>query len=98
MSVIKQGSTGPDAISLQTRLKALGFSPGAIDGNFGPSTTSALMAFQKSKGLIVDGIAGPKTLIAIQNSNSANRGDNGVSPSTTPGRGMPTLLKESDFD
>ena len=66
MSVLKQGATGPDVTALQTNLKQSGFDPGAIDGNFGPGTKAALIAFQKSKGLQADGIAGPQTMGALQ--------------------------------
>ncbi|HEX9545428.1 MAG TPA: peptidoglycan-binding protein [Pyrinomonadaceae bacterium] len=66
MSVLKQGSSGPDVTTLQTRLKELGFDPNGVDGNFGPGTKGALIAFQKSKGLTADGIAGPQTMEALQ--------------------------------
>jgi peptidoglycan L-alanyl-D-glutamate endopeptidase CwlK len=65
MSVLKEGSSGPAVIKLQERLKELGFDPGAIDGDFGPGTEAAVMAFQKSQGLLADGIAGPRTLHAL---------------------------------
>ena len=66
MPTLKQGSKGPKVIELQTKLKELGFDPGAIDGAFGPGTKTALIAFQKSKGLKSDGVAGPFTLAALQ--------------------------------
>jgi peptidoglycan hydrolase-like protein with peptidoglycan-binding domain len=66
MSVLKEGSTGPDVTNLQQRLKDLGFDPNGVDGNFGPGTKAALIAFQKSKGLTADGIAGPQTMAALQ--------------------------------
>jgi peptidoglycan L-alanyl-D-glutamate endopeptidase CwlK len=66
MSVLKQGSSGPDVTALQTRLKELDFDPNGVDGNFGPGTKAALIAFQKSKGLTADGIAGPQTMAALQ--------------------------------
>lgn len=50
---------------LQTALAAKGFNPGAIDGVFGLGTEAAVMAFQRSKGLLADGIAGPRTLAAL---------------------------------
>lgn len=65
MAILKQGSTGPEVTDLQTKLKAAGFDPGTIDGNFGPGTKSALIAFQQSKGLPADGMAGPQTLSAL---------------------------------
>lgn len=66
MSVLKQGSSGPDVTALQRKLKELGFDPNGVDGNFGPGTKAALIAFQKSKGLTADGMAGPQTMSALQ--------------------------------
>jgi putative chitinase len=66
MGVLQQGSTGPDVTALQTKLKALGFDPNGVDGNFGPGTKAAVIAFQQSKGLTADGKAGPNTMAAMQ--------------------------------
>jgi putative chitinase len=77
MPVLKQGSSGADVTALQQQLKDLGFDPNGVDGNFGPGTRAAVIAFQQSKGLQADGIAGPATLAALQPDGSA--GD-----STTP--------------
>ena len=104
MAVLKQGSKGAQVVNLQTKLKGLGFDPGSADGRFGPATKKALIAFQKSKGLRADGIAGPKTNQALDEAVKANSGtpstgdesSGNTGPSlTTPG--MPTLLTESDF-
>lgn len=51
--------------SYQQALASAGFSPGPIDGVRGPKTIAAIKAFQKSKGLVVDGIVGPKTTAAF---------------------------------
>jgi putative chitinase len=66
MPTLRQGSSGPDVTNLQQRLKDLGFDPNGVDGRFGPGTTTALKAFQRSKGLQADGVAGPNTLAALQ--------------------------------
>jgi len=66
MPTLKTGSVGADVTKLQTKLKKLGFDPKGVDGKFGPGTKKALIAFQKSNGLKPDGIAGPKTLAALQ--------------------------------
>lgn len=50
---------------LQRRLASLGFSPGPIDNEWGPKTRRAVMDFQASAGLRVDGIVGPKTRAAL---------------------------------
>ncbi|MFZ4855312.1 MAG: peptidoglycan-binding protein [Desulfuromonadaceae bacterium] len=66
MSVLKEGTTGPAVVQLQEKLKARGFNPGSCDGDFGPATEAAVMAFQKSVGLLADGVAGPRTLSALE--------------------------------
>ena len=57
--VLRVGSSGPKVRALQEGLKALDFRPGAVDGQYGATTASAVMAFQKFTGLDRDGIAGP---------------------------------------
>src|SRR5437879_8029587 len=68
MPILKLGSSGSDVKNLQQKLKDLGFDPKGVDGNFGPGTKAAVIAFQKSKGLHADGIAGPQTLSAATGS------------------------------
>ena len=52
---------------LQRRLRTAGFSPGPIDGRYGPLTQAAVESFQASRHLQIDGIAGPITLTALHN-------------------------------
>lgn len=65
MNVLKMGMTGNDVKLLQRAVKDHGFDPGTIDGNFGAGTEAAVIAFQKSSGMLADGIAGPRTLSAL---------------------------------
>lgn len=65
MDVLQLGASGPDVIKLQKKLQKAGFNPGATDGDFGPGTEAALIAFQRSEGMLDDGIAGPRTLQAL---------------------------------
>jgi peptidoglycan hydrolase-like protein with peptidoglycan-binding domain/DNA-binding CsgD family transcriptional regulator len=53
------GSSGVRAV--QRRLRELGFRPGPVDGLFGPRTEHAVLVFQRTHGLAVDGIVGPQT-------------------------------------
>ncbi|MGH2840719.1 MAG: peptidoglycan-binding domain-containing protein, partial [Solirubrobacteraceae bacterium] len=58
---LKKGSKGQAVEDLQEALKALGFSPGKVDGIFGAATEKAVKAFQASVGIDADGIVGPIT-------------------------------------
>jgi len=86
MPILRQGSSGPDVTNLQQKLKALGFDPNGTDGNFGPGTRKAVIAFQQSKGLQADGIAGPATLAAVDDAGAGDgAGDGPTSDSATAG-------------
>lgn len=55
-----------DAVWLQDTLNKLGCTPPlVVDGIIGAATRTATRAFQASKGLDVDGIAGPQTILAL---------------------------------
>ena len=55
------GSMGTIVSLLQSRLNSIGFSCGSVDGMFGQNTKQAVMNFQKSRKLSVDGIVGKNT-------------------------------------
>ena len=66
MPTLQEGSTGPVVSSLQTLLTngAPGqwiTTPQGIDGNFGPHTKAAVVAFQTWGGVAQDGIVGDQT-------------------------------------
>jgi len=50
---------------IQGALKAAGYNPGSVDGQLGPSTVSAVSAYQKSKGLSGGGVLTAKTVKAL---------------------------------
>lgn len=60
-STLEKGSRGADVIYLQTRLTAMGYTVGKIDGVFGKKTDMAVKQFQTDNGLEIDGIVGPQT-------------------------------------
>jgi putative chitinase len=64
--VLRRGSSGFEVERLQSRLATLGFSPGQIDGRFGPATEAALLGAQRALGLLADGVCGPATWRALE--------------------------------
>ena len=65
------GHTGPRVAAMQRGLGAAGVLAGPFDGDFGPGTERALLAFQAQHGLPVDGIAGPTVLDAVASAGPA---------------------------
>jgi peptidoglycan-N-acetylglucosamine deacetylase len=58
--ILKYGSSGTAVKQLQQALVNKGYKI-SMDGSFGPATRSAVMSYQSSQGLTVDGIVGPST-------------------------------------
>jgi len=88
--ILKVGSRGEDVKTLQNYLNSLGFSVGKVDGIFGPATKNAVINFQKSKGLVADGIVGPATLGALAaaiNKPGNDKPSNGDKGNDSPSRG-----------
>jgi peptidoglycan hydrolase-like protein with peptidoglycan-binding domain len=64
--VMKRGQRGWDVAGLQFMLRKRGFSPGSIDGGFGPATLASVKRFQAARNLTVDGLVGRATLSAVR--------------------------------
>jgi peptidoglycan hydrolase-like protein with peptidoglycan-binding domain len=82
-SVLQLGSRSEAVKKLQLSLKQLNFFVGNPTGYFGLVTKDAVIRFQKNKGLFVDGIAGSRTITAIEQSlvnvsNDAVGGENSI--------------------
>ena len=56
---------GPTVREIQRKLKEKKFTAGGIDGDFGPNTHAAVVSFQASRGLLVDGEVGATTARAL---------------------------------
>ena len=67
---LKRGDTGSDVQEMQANLMMLGYDLGSYgaDGDFGSRTEKAVMAFQRSSALDVDGKFGPKSFSAMKSS------------------------------
>ena len=82
-ATLKQGDVSSTVKSMQQRLIELGYLTGKADGNFGAQTYAALVAFQRANALNADGVAGQKTLEALNKANAkANAGSTPSTPST----------------
>ena len=68
---LKTGSRGELVSALQTRLQALGYYNGTVDGEYGSATAEAVKKFQKNNGLTADGVAGSQTLEKLYVSGTA---------------------------
>jgi peptidoglycan hydrolase-like protein with peptidoglycan-binding domain len=80
---LKQGLCGPEVEYLQRQLHAAGFFEGTVDGVFDARTKAAVMAFQRARGLEVNGITGLKTWAALD---------------TRRGTGLRPVLKRGDCE
>ena len=81
--ILRQGASGDDVKSVQTRLQSLGYYAGTIDGKYGSGTVSAMQEFQRRNGLVVDGKAGSNTYAKLFS-------DSAVGAETTTPTPMPT--------
>ncbi len=79
----------PAVAHLQRQLKRAGFGPGPVDGRFGPRTEHALLAFQRSRHLAADGIAGALTGRALRTVGQVSRPHNGPKGKAAPPRSAP---------
>ncbi len=76
--VLRQGSSGTAVRELQQALRNAGHAVD-VDGQFGPQTRNAVLAFQRARGLSADGIVGAQTWGALG------------SVAASSGSGQPTL-------
>jgi peptidoglycan hydrolase-like protein with peptidoglycan-binding domain len=75
---------GPKVAAVQVALKRIGLYNATVDGVRGPMTKSAILRFQRRRGLSVDGVVGPQTRRAFGKrgrpafgSRTMKRGDRG---------------------
>lgn len=60
------GVEGPRSLKVQQDLILLQYLPAtAADSKYGPGTAAGVRRFQEAERLVVDGVAGPKTLAAL---------------------------------
>ena len=80
---LREGSSGAAVRALQERLKALDCYSGNVTGHYGRLTKEAVRRYQRANGLTADGIAGPRTLAAIQGALAGAEESRTPAPSVT---------------
>lgn len=75
--------------SLQTRLKELGYYTGFLDGELGPLTSSAVVAFKRAHGLKPRDYVGPITLTKLFSDEAKAK------PAPKPIKGEPAWIAEA---
>ena len=94
---LRRGYTGDDVVTVQQRLKELGYYTGSIDGVYGSGSIAAATAFQKNNGLKVDGLTGQSTYAALFSSSAVAAGSSGSSSSgSSSSSGAYVKLKSGD--
>ena len=68
----KKGNSGKNVLALQQALKIKGYYKAPINSKYDDNTVAAVKAFQKSKGLTQDGVAGNATIKALFGKNAAD--------------------------
>lgn len=89
--ILRPGMSGDDVKSVQSRLKALGYYTGTVDGNYGTGTMAAVASFQLRNNLSADGVAGKRTYKKLYSSDALAAIS---TPTSTPTTGVtrPTRL------
>ncbi|HWB56291.1 MAG TPA: peptidoglycan-binding protein [Gaiellaceae bacterium] len=64
--LVHRGMVGWDVSVVQALLTRKGVRTGGLDGIFGAHTRRAVLAFQRRRGLVVDGVVGPSTIRALR--------------------------------
>jgi peptidoglycan hydrolase-like protein with peptidoglycan-binding domain len=63
--VLKKGSTGLPVRRLQSRMSAVNFDVGGVDGRFGAKTETAVKTLQQQAGVSADGVVGKQTWLIV---------------------------------
>lgn len=73
--ILRPGDRGPEVVRLRERLRAMGHGGASLSPLYDEPLTAAVVAFQERAGLAPDGVAGPRTLGALNRPASARLGE-----------------------
>ena len=94
---LRRGSSGAQVRCVQSRLTALGYPVGPLDGAFGNMTHNGVVRYQRAKGLLADGIVGRITGTSLGIWGTAASGATGGSTTAaqcTPPSGVPATARQ----
>lgn len=80
-TTIRLNNIGDAVVTVQTRLKELGYYAGDVTGTYDKATQKAVKAFQKANGIKADGAVGAETMNRLESGSALPEG---VTPSPTP--------------
>jgi len=95
-STLEFGSRGSAVLKLQKALLAVGFDPNGTDGKFGRGTENAVKAYQRARGLTVDGKAGNLTQTRLYSEAEGSGGSSGSGSGSGTETTNPNTLKYGD--
>ncbi|NMF57743.1 peptidoglycan-binding protein [Pseudanabaena yagii] len=90
LTAIAEVTPSSDVKYVQSLLAKNGFDPGAIDGVAGSSTKNAIIRAQQSLGLAPDGVAGSRTIAALENGAPVAKVEAKASESDTTSASVPS--------
>ncbi len=94
---LRSGDSGDDVKNVQTRLKALGYYTGTVDGKYGSGTVAAIVTFQTQNGLKADGAAGSGTYsVLFSDSAKEHTKTETAAPTATPVATPSRTLRSGD--
>lgn len=79
-STIRPGAQGSRVRAMQQALISLNYLSGSADGKYGPKTQAAVKAFQRGNRLTADGLAGRKTLTALESAVAGGKTSSEAAP------------------
>lgn len=101
-NILSKNAKGPDVISMQLRLKELGYFVNKVTGTYGNVTANAVMAFQTANSLSADGSLGPQSADVLYSNDCKRKGlalaTITVGPAQKPDRKFGDKLDWSEID
>lgn len=92
---LRKGYTGTDVISVQQKLKDLGFYTGSVDGVYGTGSMAAVKAFQRQNGLTADGLVGSRTHAVLMSATSGSTSNSGSGNSSSDSSSDQTYAEDT---